>query len=262
MARQSPMAPYWSGSLNENDERASLPAPRGGRSSNGKRKSKGGTGKASAQPHNRKGNRGVEGTKGKKGKKGSWHRRCQGFKGRKGGLAKPGPLHPQEAGETVGKLGFRMVTWNIDGFNDPPRRLAILTYLWEHDVDLAILTESHLRDEDIFHVPKPGGERILRIPMQHYRVIHWRNRESAEERRSGGVLMVARDGVDCTLVPQELLPKSPISCCSVVINAVDNLACPFRLAGAYFPPPPFSAYDSRDDKLPVSRQRTLLQGRE
>ena len=39
---------------------------------------------------------------------------------------------------------LRIMTWNADGFNDPARRITITSYLWRQDVDIAVLTESHL----------------------------------------------------------------------------------------------------------------------
>ena len=63
---------------------------------------------------------------------------------------------------------LRIMTWNIDGFNDPTRRLSVAAYLWKHRVDIAILTESHLLDEDIFQDPGEGEERILPIKLDHY----------------------------------------------------------------------------------------------
>ena len=50
--------------------------------------------------------------------------------------------------------------------------------------------------------------------------------------------MLARAGTNCTLIPQELLPVRPVSCCSMVVEAIGGRCQPFRLTGIYIPPPP------------------------
>ena len=67
-----------------------------------------------------------------------------------------------------------LLTWSVDGFREGERRLAVLSHLWEWGVDIAILTETHLRDEDIFKEP-PGQEgvvskRIFKIKMDNYAI--------------------------------------------------------------------------------------------
>ena len=135
-------------------------------------------------------------------------------------------------------LTLRLLTWNVDGFKDPARRIAIESTLWKNKVDIAILTESHLLDEDIFIIPADGKERIMKIHLAHYKVAHWHNRESTITQRCGGVLILTRPGIDTTPVPQNLLPDRPISCCSVVVEAVGGCSQPFRLTGIYLPPLP------------------------
>ena len=153
-------------------------------------------------------------------------------------------VHPIECNPSPGSednvrsTSLRIMTWNVDGFNDPARRLAITSYLWKHKVDIAVITESHLLDKDIFQDPGDGKERIMRLKLEHYHVIHWHNREETVNHRCGGVLIIARAGIDCTLVPQDLLPSRPLSCCSLIVTAVGGCSLPFRLTGVYFPPPP------------------------
>ena len=53
-------------------------------------------------------------------------------------------------GLSVRNTTLRIVTWNIDGSNDPAQRLSVVAHLWQLRVDIAVLTESHLLDEDIF----------------------------------------------------------------------------------------------------------------
>ena len=50
--------------------------------------------------------------------------------------------------------------------------------------------------------------------------------------------MLARPGINFKLVPQELLPERPISCCSMAAEAIGGCCQPFRLTGLYVPPPP------------------------
>ena len=133
---------------------------------------------------------------------------------------------------------LRIMTWNVDGFNDPAHRITITSYLWRQNVDIAVFTESRLLDSDIFRGPEGGGERTMLIVLDHYKILHWRNRESTISQRCGGVLILARPGIDCTLVPQDLLPDRPLSCCSLIIEAIGGRCQPFRLTGLYFPPPP------------------------
>ena len=82
------------------------------------------------------------------------------------------------------------------GFRESERRLAILSCLWAWDVDIAILTERHLRDEDIFLEPRGHegdiSKRIFRIKMDNYGIAGWHNRESSEAYIGGGVLILAK----------------------------------------------------------------------
>ena len=129
------------------------------------------------------------------------------------------------------------MTWNVDGFNDPACRITITSYLWRQDVDIAVITESHLRDEDNFTDLGESKERHTRIRLDHYQIAHWRNREPETDHRCGGVLILSRPGIDCTLIPRDLLPRRPLSCCSLIVTAVGGCCQPFRLTGVYLPPP-------------------------
>ena len=88
-------------------------------------------------------------------------------------------------------ITLRIMTWNVDGFNDPAKRLAVVSYLWEQKVDIATVTESHLLDDDIFTDPGEGEERIMKIQLDHYRVARRRNREPTDV---GGCLSWPRQG--------------------------------------------------------------------
>ena len=114
----------------------------------------------------------------------------------------------------------------------------MLQALWEGDADIAVLTESHLRDEDIFEYLEDGVTKNIKLNVSPYRVVNWHNRENMEMQRSGGVLIIARMGIDFTNVPQTRLPVEPLSCCSVRVHAIDGVGSPFRLTGLYIPPPP------------------------
>ena len=138
------------------------------------------------------------------------------------------------------------MTWNVDGFNTVDRRLEIVSYLWKKGVDIAILTESHLKDEDIYTDPGDGKERVMLIKLDHYNITHWHNRESELNWRCGGVLILTRAGIDCTLVPQDVLPSRPLSCCSLIVTAIGGCCQPFRLTGIYLPPPPTARVKPRD----------------
>ena len=83
-----------------------------------------------------------------------------------------------------------------------------------------MLTDSQLLGEDIFADLENGRGRLLKIQLRHFRVAHWHNRETAVEVRCGGVLILARDGIDFALTPQDLLPRRPFSCCSLIASAV------------------------------------------
>ena len=79
----------------------------------------------------------------------------------------------------VQTITLRLMTWNVDGFSTVPRRLAIVSFWWRRKVDIATITESHLFDEDIVTERKTGQDRIMKIQLDHYDVIHWHNRESS-----------------------------------------------------------------------------------
>ena len=138
-------------------------------------------------------------------------------------------------------MTLRIATWDVDGFSDPAQRLSIVAHLWKLRVDIAVLTESHLLDEDIFLGRRKGKKRIPLITIDHYKIAHWHNRESTVKQRCGGVLILARPVIDVSLVPQELLPwwlLRPVSCCPMVVEAVGGCSQPFRHTGLYIPPSP------------------------
>ena len=70
--------------------------------------------------------------------------------------------------------------------------------MWEQQVDLAALTESRLRDSDVIEGEDANTTKIC---LEHYRVIHWRNRQNLDMARSGGVLTLAREGIDAEIAP-------------------------------------------------------------
>ena len=79
-----------------------------------------------------------------------------------------GPIRPIKS--AIGNnrhTTVRLLTWNVDGFNSPPQRLSICSFLWKHKVDIAILTETHLLDSDIFRVSPITGDRIILIQLDH-----------------------------------------------------------------------------------------------
>ena len=87
---------------------------------------------------------------------------------------------------------LRIATWNIDGFTTEAKRLEVTQFLRERRVDIAVLTEPHLRDGDIFFV-KQKEEQCFRFEIRHFKILHWRNRESTVRKIGGGVLIVARE---------------------------------------------------------------------
>ena len=105
-------------------------------------------------------------------------------------------------------------------------------------MDVAVLTETHLIDEDMEYVHPVSGERVPLFTMKNFIVANWRNRESEVGRRKGGVIILIRPGLDFKIVPQCHMPSNPLSCCSVVILAAHGRPNPFRITGIYFPPPP------------------------
>ena len=81
-----------------------------------------------------------------------------------------------EAEKSGGKGGdsveIKILSWNVDGFRERARQLLILSCLWGWRVDIAIITESRLRGEDIFFGP-PGsnGEEskgTYKLQMNNY----------------------------------------------------------------------------------------------
>ena len=110
-----------------------------------------------------------------------------GKKGAKGGgrVSDSGEQGEEDAaGKKVNELDICILTWNADGFGERGRQLLILSCLWSWGVDIAVLTESHLRDEDIFYGP-PGsenkeGKRVYTIKMDNYLIDDWRNRDASE----------------------------------------------------------------------------------
>ena len=73
--------------------------------------------------------------------------------------------------------------------------------------------------------------------MDHYKILDWRNQEPGEQRSRGGVLILAKWGVECTVKSKEFLLDLPLNCCSVIIHAMEKKSSPFRLTGVYLPPP-------------------------
>ena len=101
-----------------------------------------------------------------------------------------------------------------------------------------MLDESHLLGEDMFDDLEDGRGRLLEIRLDHFRIVRWRNRKSAVEKRCAGVSILARDRFDCALIPQDLPPKRPFSRCSLIVTAVGLRRQPFRRTGVCLPRPP------------------------
>ena len=129
---------------------------------------------------------------------------------------------------------MRILTWNVDGSTHATRRLEIENYLWEHDVDIAILTESHLKDEDLFaRQPYGDREKKFRFKLNHYKIIGWRNRESEVVRIGGGGGPIkAKTWVDCEVLGTEMAPGRPLNCCAITVESVAGCSAPFRLTGS------------------------------
>ena len=133
----------------------------------------------------------TEARKGKGGRvwygRGGARRPSKGFKGYKGKKPRRKPSQTAPAlGEDVHTkaIDICILTWNVDGFRDKERRVVILSCLLQWGVDIAVLTESHLRDEDIFYDP-PGADgdesrRIYKIKMDDFYIANWHNRGSQE----------------------------------------------------------------------------------
>ena len=138
--------------------------------------------------------------------------------------------------EQVRGTTLRLTTWNAEGFNTTDRILETVSYLWRCKVDIAILTESLLKDDDMIGDRGEGEDRVLSINLDHYNIANWRNRGSEAGWRCGGVLMLTRAGVDCVLAPQDLLPKRPASCRSLIVTAIGGRCQPFHFTGIYLPP--------------------------
>ena len=70
--------------------------------------------------------------------------------------------------DLVQTITLKIMTWNVDGFSTAARRLAVVSYLWRHHVDIAVITETHLFDGDIFVEQEGSRERIMKIQLDHY----------------------------------------------------------------------------------------------
>ena len=152
-------------------------------------------------------------------------------------------FHGAPSGADMGAYTLKILTWNVDGLKGRAKKLAVETYLWEHQVDVAVLTETHLIDEDMVTIHPTTGEHIPKITMSNYIVANWHNRESEVGHKKGGVAILVKNGIDFRTVPQQYMPLRPLSCCSVVIEAVCGRPNPFRISGIYFPPPPACSQD-------------------
>ena len=127
------------------------------------------------------------------------------------------PLGPHAGVTTPGcdksrSYNLKIITWNVDGLNDRTKILAVETYLWEQQVDVAVLTETHLFDEDMEFEHPTTGERVPIFAMKNFIVANWRNRESEAGRRKGGVLILLKPGLDFLKVPKSQMPLNPLSC--------------------------------------------------
>ena len=170
------------------------------------------------------------------------HREPSAGSGRKrGACERPQPTDAEgrKASEHKGENGItlRIMSWNIDGLNGIGERRSFATSLRGNAIDIAGLTELHLRDEDVGEDRERGAERLVKLLIDHYEVVNCYNRLEMGMIRSGGVLIIARVGIDFTAVSRRLLPAEPISCCSVAVQAADGLSSPFRLTGIGIPPP-------------------------
>ena len=99
-------------------------------------------------------------------------------KGAKGGKRKRALGSGTEKSPKGRDMTLRIATWNVDGFNDPARRVDIAgtwnvdgmwiaAYPWENLVYIAVITESRRLDRGLSLDPGEGGERIMLITLDH-----------------------------------------------------------------------------------------------
>ena len=91
------------------------------------------------------------------------------------------------------QVTLRIMTWDVDGFTNAVRRLEVTKYLFAQKVDIAVLTESHLREEHAILPQYEGGkEKIFTFKPERYKIVDWNCRESEVGRIGRGALIIAR----------------------------------------------------------------------
>lgn len=58
-------------------------------------------------------------------------------------------------------MGYRCLVWNVRGVNNYVKRKRILSYLKQHNIDIALLQETHLTDKEHVKLKQGGYSHIF-----------------------------------------------------------------------------------------------------
>ena len=68
----------------------------------------------------------------------------------------------------AGKDTLRLLTWNVRGLGTYKKRYRVLTYLKQHNIQVACLQETHLTDSEVTKITKKWSGQVYAATYSSY----------------------------------------------------------------------------------------------
>ena len=117
-----------------------------------------------------------------------------------------------------------VMTLNVRGLQKPHKGEALRQTLHDLKVDIAVITETHLSEEETKRLIIPGFSieaRDCRVGSSY-----------------GGVFIAVRETIHFTKVEKHVQIEQPANACTLMIYPTSRNGEPLRITGMYLPPPP------------------------
>ena len=132
----------------------------------------------------------------------------------------------------------RLATINANGIRDSAKRDALAAFLIDFCINVCVVSETHLREEDITNAKKYFLD-------YGYTVEAHCCRNTGQRKIGGGVIILVHIGLPSVPLKKVSLPDSPVDACSLCVCPTAKRTDHIRITGAYCPPP---VYGSREGK--------------
>ena len=124
----------------------------------------------------------------------------------------------------------RLATINANGVRDSVKRDALALFLPDFFIDVCVVTETHLREEEVVDMKKYFLALGYRVEAQCCR-------KTGVARIKGGVLILIHERTSAVELGGIPLPKSPADACTICVFPTDLPRDQMRVTGVYCPPP-------------------------